>query len=264
MVEQHLPTTMVKSKMIAKDTMTTTLDMTEKIHVLLVDDEAIIRDNLGPLLERNGFTVSLAINGSDALQQIADTNPDVIVFDVMMPHMNGREALRKLREANNWTPVILLTQVGDADERAYALEEGADDYLNKPFNTHELIARIHSVIRRAKFNRQPLTTASRLRCGMVLLDRTARRVFLNREEITLTPRAVTLLEYMMTHPDELISRERLMDVVWGWDYAIGTRAVDTRIAELRRVLDDDATHPIYIETIPGQGYRFVGEVLRES
>lgn len=238
------------------------IDMTEKIHVLLADDEAIIRDNLGPLLERNGFEVTLAIDGGDALKSIQKASPDVIVLDVMMPHMNGREALRQLRDANNWTPVILLTQVGDADERALALEEGADDYLNKPFNTHELIARIHSVLRRASLNAQPLTTASRLISGVIVLDRTARRVLVNEHEVTLTPKAVTLLEYLMTHPDELISRNRLMDVVWGWDYAVGTRAIDTRIAELRRVLGDNANAPQYIETVPSQGYRFLGEVNR--
>ncbi len=240
------------------------INMTEKIHVLLVDDEAIIRDNLGSLLERNGFQVTRATDGGDALTKVRHASPHVIVLDVMMPRMNGREALRLLREGHNWTPVILLTQVGDADERALALEEGADDYLNKPFNTHELIARIHTVLRRAQHNQQPLTTASHLISGPIVLDRTARRVFLGDREVTLTPKAVTLLEYLMMHPDELVNRDRLLDVVWGWDYDVGTRAVDTRIAELRRVLGDNANAPIYIETVPGQGYRFLGEVRRDS
>jgi DNA-binding response OmpR family regulator len=238
-------------------------EMTEKIHVLLVDDEAIIRDNLGPLLERNGFQVTTAADGDDALKKLASARPDVVVLDIMMPNMNGREALRQMRQEQNWTPVILLTQVGDADERAWALEEGADDYLNKPFNTHELIARIHAVLRRAQSNQPPLTSASRLHCGELTLDRTSHRAFLSGKEITLTPKATTLLEYLMTHPDELISRDRLLDVVWGWDDAVGTRAVDTRIAELRRLLGDDSSQPLYIETVPGQGYRFLGEVQRD-
>jgi len=242
--------------------LTGTNEMNEKIHVLLVDDEAIIRDNLGSLLERNGFDVTRAIDGQDALSKISQDTPDVVVLDVMMPNMNGRDALRQLRESDNWLPVILLTQVGDADERAIALEEGADDYLNKPFNTHELIARIHTVLRRATCSQQPLSTASCLLSPPIKLDHTARRVFVNKQEVTLTPKAVTLLEYLMAHPDELVSRDRLLDVVWGWDYAVGTRAVDTRIAELRRELGDDATHPKYIETIAGQGYRFLGEVQR--
>ena len=238
--------------------------MTKPIKILLVDDEAIIRDNLGSLLERNGFEVTIAVDGEDALKKLTTPPHDVVIMDVMMPKMNGREALRQIRSGQNWLPVILLTQVGDADERALALEEGADDYLNKPFNIHELIARIHNVLRRAQTNQPPLTSASRLRSGDLIMDRVSRRVFLSNKEITLTPKATTLLEYLMTHPDELISRDRLLDVVWGWDYAVGTRAVDTRIAELRRLLGDNASQPTYVETVPGQGYRFLGSVQREG
>ena len=236
--------------------------MSKKIQILLVDDERIIRDNLGSMLERNGFEVITAADGRDALNKLAHMAPDVIVLDVMMPVMNGREVLRELREDGSWIPVILLTQIGDADERALALEEGADDYLNKPFNTHELIARVHAVLRRVQANTQTLTSAPRLTSGKLALDRSTRRVYLSASEVTLTPKAVALLEYLMIHPDELVSRERLLDVVWGWDYAVGTRAVDTRIAELRRVLADNASQPIYIETVPGHGYRFLGEVKR--
>ncbi len=238
--------------------------MTKPIRILLVDDEAIIRDNLGSLLERNGFEVSVAVDGEDALNKLQSASYDIVVMDVMMPKMNGREALRQMRSNQNWLPVILLTQVGGADERALALEEGADDYLNKPFNIHELIARIHNVLRRAQSNQPPLTSASRLRSGDLIMDRVSHRVFLASKEITLTPKATTLLEYLMTHPDELISRDRLLDVVWGWDYAVGTRAVDTRIAELRRLLGDNASEPMFVETVPGQGYRFLGKVQREG
>jgi DNA-binding response OmpR family regulator len=178
----------------------------------------------------------------------------------MMPRLDGREVLRRLRREGNWTPVILLTQVGEATERAMALEEGADDYLNKPFDPHELIARIRTVLRRARPGQPPLAAASRLRCGALTLDRASHRAWLNGNETLLTPKAAALLEYLMTHPDELISRERLLDAVWGWDYPTGTRTVDTRIAELRRALGDDPAEPTYIETVPGQGYRFVGRV----
>ncbi|RPI24101.1 MAG: DNA-binding response regulator, partial [Chloroflexota bacterium] len=157
-------------------------------------------------------------------------------------------------------PVILLTQVGEAAERAMALEEGADDYLNKPFDPHELVARIRAVLRRARPGQPPLAAAERLSSRTLILDRRARRTWLDSKELTLTPKAITLLEYLMTHPDELVSRERLLDVVWGWDYPVGIRAVDTRVAELRRALGDDPAEPLYIETVPGQGYRFVGVV----
>ena len=177
-----------------------------------------------------------------------------------MPKMDGRELLRSLRQEDNWTPVILLTQVGESTERAMALEEGADDYLNKPFDPHELVARIRALLRRARLGRRPLASAERLASGELILDRRTHRVYLGSEEVRLTPRAVALLAYLMTHPDELLTRDRLLDAVWGWDYPTGTRTVDTRIAELRRVLSDSPAEPTYIETVPGEGYRFVGDV----
>ena len=229
-------------------------------HILLVDDESAITDNLTPFLQRSGFDVSTASNGEDALEVLGIGNIDLIVSDVLMPKLDGRELLRSLRQADNWIPVILLTQVGEAFERAMALEEGADDYINKPFEPHELVARIKAVLRRAIPGKPPLAAAWQVTCGELRFDRRARRVFLQDQELNLTPKAVLLLEYLMTHPDELVTRERLLDVVWGWDYPVGSRAVDTRIAELRRNLEDDAAEPRYIETIPGQGYRFAANV----
>jgi DNA-binding response OmpR family regulator len=229
-------------------------------HILLVDDESAITENLAPFLARSGFRVSTAANGEEALEKIKSESPDLIVSDVLMPRMDGRELLRSLRRADNWIPVILLTQVGEAFERAMALEEGADDYINKPFEPHELAARIRAVLRRAKPGKPPLAAAWNLTCSNLRFDRRARRATLHGTELTLTPKALLLLEYLMTHPDELVTRERLLDVVWGWDYPVGSRAVDTRVAELRRALEDDATDPRYIETIPGQGYRFAAVV----
>jgi DNA-binding response OmpR family regulator len=234
--------------------------MQTKPSILLVDDETAITDNLAPFLTRSGFEVSVASNGEEALQKVASGHPDLLVLDVLMPRLDGREVLRRLRQDGNWIPILLLTQVGEAGERAMALEEGADDYLNKPFDPHELVARIRAVLRRARPGQPPLSAATRLACGSLSMDRVSHRVLLGETELTLTPKAIMLLEYMLTHPDELVSRERLLDVVWGWDYPVGTRAVDTRIAELRRALDDDPGSPRYIETIPGQGYRFVGKV----
>jgi DNA-binding response OmpR family regulator len=228
--------------------------------LLLVDDEQAITDNLAPFLERSGYTVLVARDGEQALALVEDNKPDVIILDVLMPKLDGREVLRQLRKQGDWTPILLLTQVGEAVERAMALEEGADDYLNKPFDPHELVARIRAVLRRAKPGQPPLAAAWQLTSGALKLDRRSRRAFLLDDELTLTPKAFALLEYLMTHPDELVTRDRLLDVVWGWDYPVGTRAVDTRIAELRRVLEDDTANPKFIETLPGQGYRFAGDV----
>jgi len=234
--------------------------MQPKPSILLVDDETAITDNLAPFLSRSGFSVTVACNGEEALQKASVSQPDLLVLDVLMPRLDGREVLRQLRQSGNWTPIILLTQVGEASERAMALEEGADDYLNKPFDPHELVARIRAVLRRARPGQPPLSAAVRLACGKLMLDRASHRVWLDEAELALTPKSVMLLEYMLTHPDELVSRERLLDVVWGWDYPVGTRAVDTRVAELRKALNDDPGRPRYIETIPGQGYRFAGKV----
>jgi DNA-binding response OmpR family regulator len=236
--------------------------MSTSIEVLIVDDDDLIRDNLGSILERSGFQVLTAANGQQALEILAKQRPDILVLDVLMPNMNGRDLLRQLRQKSDWLPVIMLTQVGDAAERAMALEEGADDYINKPFDIHELIARIKTVLRRIQVGQPPLTAVQKLGSGDLVLDRASRRVFIRDKEVTLTPKAVMLLEYLMTHPDELITRERLLDAVWGWDYPVGGRAVDTRIAELRKQLMDDPAAPCYIETVPGQGYRFIGEVIR--
>ncbi len=228
--------------------------------ILLVDDETAITDNLAPFLERAGYTVEVAGDGQEALKKVDLFAPDLIILDVLMPHMDGRSVLRHLRRNDDWTSVILLTQVGESVERAMALEEGADDYLNKPFDPQELVARIRAVLRRAHLGQPSLAKTERLVSGELMLDRIARKAKLAGQELSLTPRAITLLEYMMSHPGELMSRTRLLDAVWGWDYPTGTRTVDTRIAELRRLLGDDSTNPHYIETAPGQGYRFIGGV----
>lgn len=234
--------------------------MNSKPKLLLVDDETAITDRLAPFLSRAGFDVQVASDGEAAIEVVLATAPNLIVLDVLMPRLNGREVLRRLRDSGDWTPIILLTQVGESAERAMALTEGADDYINKPFDPNELVARIKTVLRRASPGHPPLSIAERLRCGELVVDRTKRRAYLNAVEIHLSSKAILLLDYMVTHPDELLTRERLLDAVWGWDYPIGTRTVDTRVAELRRVLGDDPGNPQYIETVTGQGYRFIADV----
>ncbi len=231
-----------------------------KAKILLVDDEAAITAELRPLLVRGGFEVAIARNGEEALRQIAAGKPDLIVLDVLLPGLDGREVCRRLRAAGDWTPVIMLTQVGSAAERIMSLEEGADDYLSKPFDPLELVARIKAVLRRGRAGGQPLAACRRLLCGPLALDRPSRRVFLDSREIPLTAKAVATLEYLMLHHGEVIRRERLLDEIWGWDYPAATRAIDVRIAELRRALEDDANEPRYIETVVNEGYCFVGRV----
>ena len=242
--------------------------MEPKRHILIVDDDAGIRESLAAFLERAGFDVSSAGDGQAGLALHARRPADLIVLDVMMPLMDGLEMLRLLRRQGDWTPVILLTKVGEASERAMALEEGADDYLNKPFEAQELTARIRAVLRRATPGTPPLSAswvliASGGSPGRVLrLDRQARKAALDGIDLSLTPKAFLLLEYLMIHPKELVSRERLLEVVWGWERSVVSRAVDARIAELRRVLEDNTGQPRFIETMASQGYRFIGKIER--
>ncbi|MEI2730446.1 MAG: response regulator transcription factor [Dermatophilaceae bacterium] len=230
--------------------------------VLLVDDEEAITAGLAPFLHRSGFAVTTAADGDVALEICQTLRPDVVVCDVMMPTVDGREVVRRLRAGADWTPVILLTKIGESHERSAALEEGADDYLNKPFDPQELVARIRAVLRRTTPGERPLASANRLVSGDLVLDRVARRVFLAGREVTLTPRAGLLLDYLMSRPGELHTRERLLSVLWGFDFPSGTRAVDHRIAEVRRVLGDDPSMPRFVETVPSLGYRFRGQVSR--
>lgn len=238
--------------------------MSEKPTVLLVDDEAAITSNLAAFLARSGIYTDTAGTGEQALAKLAVGSYDMVVLDVLMPRLDGRETLRRMRASGDWTPVILLTQISSAAERIMALEEGADDYLNKPFDPHELVARIRSVLRRTRPGSPPLNAAMQLTSQNLVLDRVTRRAYLSGREIALTHKAIALLDYLMTHPDELVTRESLLNTIWGWDNPVGTRVVDTRIAELRKVLGDDPLQPRFIETIPGQGYRFIGQVVLAS
>ncbi|NIZ92630.1 response regulator transcription factor [Kineococcus rubinsiae] len=228
--------------------------------ILLADDESAITDNLAPLLRRAGYDVVVTADGRQALDGIRAHDPDLVVLDVMMPGLDGRAVLRQVRAEHRSTPVILLTQVGESSERAMALEEGADDYLNKPFDPQELIARIRAVLRRGASAGGGLGQSPRLRSGSVVLDRVSQRVSRDGRDVVLTPRATALLAYFMTHPDEVMTRERLLEAVWGWTFQTSTRSVDTRVAELRRELEVDSSDPQLITTVLGTGYRFSGRV----
>lgn len=224
--------------------------------LLLADDEAPIRDALSPYLQRAGFHVEAVADGGAALDAVARSRPDVVVLDILMPIHDGREVLRRIRRLDASLPVILLTSVGESYERAAALDEGADDYLNKPFDPQELLARLRAVIRRTAAGHAPLGGSTRLEAGDLRIDRVARRVWLKDAEVSLTPRAFSLLDYLMTHPDESVTRERLLASVWGFDQPVASRAVDHRIAELRQAIGDDSAEPRFIETMTGFGYRF--------
>src|SRR5512146_88095 len=174
------------------------MDESSRPLILLVDDETAITANLAPFLERAGFRVSIADDGQEALEQVEDSasQVDLLVLDVLMPRLDGRELLRRLRRSGAQAavlPVILLTQVGEATERALALEEGADDYLNKPFDPYELLARIRAVLRRVRPGQPALASAWMLVAGDLALDRRSHRATLLARPLTLTPKALAVL-----------------------------------------------------------------------
>src|SRR5438105_4532531 len=149
-----------------------------KTTLMIVDDEVDLLAELKPLMERSGYEVISATNGEQALELIAKGQPDLIVLDMLMPRLDGRDVLRRLRESGNWTPVILLTKVNTTTERVLSLQEGADDYLNKPFDPLELVARVQAILRRTNSGKQPLSSFRRLSSGTLMLDRQARQVSL--------------------------------------------------------------------------------------
>lgn len=224
--------------------------------ILLVDDEDAIRAGLAAALLRARFRVLEARDGREALKLVEQHEPDIIVLDILMPIMDGREVCRRLRQAGNWTPVIMLTQISATGEKISSLEEGADDYLNKPFDSYELIARIRALLRRQAVAGRPAHLASVLVSGPLRLERETQRVWLDGREVPLSNKAFGVLAHLMGRPNVVVTREQLLDQVWGWDDPTGMRTVDVRIAEIRRKLGDRD----FIETMPGEGYRFTGAV----
>jgi DNA-binding response OmpR family regulator len=232
----------------------------DDVTILVVDDEDAIRSGLAAALRRARFQVVEASNGLKALDLVEKHRPDVIVLDILMPEMDGREVCRRLRQSEDWTPVIMLTQIDATGEKISSLEEGADDYLNKPFDSYELIARIKALLRRQVVAGRPVQLAASLVSGRLRLERETHRIWLDGSELTLTTKAFGVLAHLMSRPNMVVSREQLLDHVWGWDDPSGMRTVDVRIAEIRRKLGDTASEPEFIETIPGEGYRFIGDV----
>jgi DNA-binding response OmpR family regulator len=224
--------------------------------ILLVDDEDAIRAGLAAALDRARFHVLEARDGREALRLVETGQPDVIVLDILMPEMDGREVCRQLRQAGNWTPVIMLTQIKATGEKISSLEEGADDYLNKPFDSYELIARVRALLRRQAVAGRPAHLANVLTSGRLRLERETQRVWLDGQDIPLSNKAFGVLAHLMGRPNVVVSREQLLDQVWGWDDPAGMRTVDVRIAEIRRKLGDEHC----LETVPGEGYRFAGSV----
>ena len=220
--------------------------------ILVVDDEARLRDMLRVYLEQEGYRVAEAANGREALYVARYEKPDLIILDLMMPEMNGTEFMRAYsKEAE--TPVIMLTAKVEDQDKILGLELGADDYVTKPFNVRELMARVRAVLRRIQ---RPAQEAEVLRVADIVLDRASATVRVAGRLVDLTPSEFELLATFMATPGRVFSRLDLLDRVSGDAYEGYERTIDVHIRNLRTKIEPDPKHPQYIETVYGMGYRF--------
>ena len=220
--------------------------------ILVVDDEPEIVRGLTDNLRYEGYETLTAANGADALAVIAREAPDLVILDIMMPAMSGWDVARELRRCGIDVPIIMLTARSEEVDRVLGLELGADDYVTKPFSLRELLARVRAVLRRPG----PRAKSDELAFADVRIHRRARRVFRAGTELRMTRKEFDLLVYLVDHRGEILTRERILDEVWGYEHFPTTRTVDTHVLRLRRKLEADPDRPAWIETVHAQGYRF--------
>jgi two-component system, OmpR family, alkaline phosphatase synthesis response regulator PhoP len=223
--------------------------------ILVVDDEPSILGTLKAYLEQEGYSTYVAADGPAALKAARAVKPDLIVLDVMLPGMDGFEVLQQLRRESD-VYVLMLTAKSEETDKVVGLSVGADDYLTKPFSPRELVARVKAVLRRGRSgsNRTPVLAFRRLR-----LDPDARRAWKDNTPIDLTTLEFDLLYALARHPGWVLSREQLIEQVWGADYYGDERVVDVHLGHLRKKIEDDPTTPALIATVRGAGYRFEDE-----
>lgn len=221
--------------------------------VLLIEDEATVRDTLAMNLRAENYEVLTAADGVDGLQKARDDAPDLIILDLMLPELDGLSVCRMLRRDSN-VPIIMLTARGTEMDRIAGLETGADDYVVKPFSLGELLARVRASLRRARADNRTLTT--KLAAGNLSLDLLARRTYLDQGELKLTHREFDLLAELMRNQGAVLSRDLLLNRVWGYDYVGDSHTVDVHIRWLREKIEADPSAPKRITTVRGVGYRF--------
>jgi two-component system, OmpR family, response regulator ResD len=220
--------------------------------ILVVDDEPTITDVVSRYLARAGYSTRVASDGPDALRIAGESRPDLVVLDLMMPGMDGLEVMRRLREHER-VSVILLTAKGEHTDRIIGLRLGADDYVVKPFSPAELVARVDAVLRRVGNSPQP---EEPIAFEDIQLDPVARRVTVRGEEAQLTVREYDLLLHFVRHPGQVFSRDQLMDSVWQYSFYTDTSTVTVHVRRLRAKIEADASNPRWLQTVWGVGYRF--------
>ncbi|MBE4909600.1 response regulator transcription factor [Bacillus luteolus] len=225
------------------------------VRVLLIEDEVSIRRFVAINLERNQFEVVEASSGADARLALAGKQVDFVILDLMLPDIDGFELCEEIRKSYPSIPIIILSARGEDLDRVMGLELGADDYMVKPFNPLELVARIRSVLRRTKVNVVEVHD-HKIISGPFQLDSLSKQIVKSGQLLKLTLREFQIMEYFIEHKNISISRHDLLDAIWGKDYFGDSKTVDVHIRRLREKIEDDPSNPIYIETVWGHGYRF--------
>ncbi len=221
--------------------------------ILVVDDEDLLVKGIRFNLQNDGYEVITGSNGLEAVQQAREAQPDLIVLDVMMPEMDGLAACEKIREFSD-VPIILLTAKADDMDKLMGFDQGADDYLTKPFNILELKARIKALLRRA--GARDRQAAATLTIGSITLDLDARNAYRSGVLADLTAKEFDVVEFLMRNPNRVYSRENLLDTIWAYEYRSDIRTVDVHIRRLREKLEENPADPQYIMTKWGVGYYF--------
>lgn len=220
--------------------------------ILIAEDELAISKVLSAYLQREGFEVLTAYNGTNALEQFFSHSPHLVILDIMMPGMDGWSVLEKIREKSA-CPVIMLTALGDIDYKLKGLNTGADDYISKPFIGDEVIARVNAVLRRSA---NVYTDEHIKQYGSLTINFDAHTIFLNGKEVSLTPRDLSLILFLAERPNRTFTRDQLIEHVWGMDYDGSDRAVDLAVKRVRQALTDWPETEGEIRTLRGMGYQF--------
>ncbi|MDH3539899.1 MAG: response regulator transcription factor [Acidimicrobiia bacterium] len=220
------------------------------MNVLVVDDDAAVRNSLDRALRLNGYEVDLAVDGVDALNRVSVSPPDAIVLDVLMPNMDGLEVCRRMRSFGDQTPILMLTAQDGVSERVAGLDAGADDYLPKPFALEELLARLRALLRRASGD---LETGDKLQFEDIVMDLTTFEVHRGDRNIELTRTEFSLLELFMRNPRQVLTRDVINERVWGYDFPTTSNSLEVYVGYLRRKLEA-AGEPRLLQTMRGFGY----------
>ncbi len=225
--------------------------------ILLIEDDGALIVGIEGALKNEQYEVRVARSGHEGFRMAQSWKPDLILLDIMLPGMSGFEICKRLREMRIETPIIILTAKSEEDDRVLGLELGADDYVTKPFSLRELLARVKAQFRRDRRDtRQKIKTLSKVTFGNVTVDFKRLEVYKNNELQDLTRREFRLLEYFIQHPGEVLSRDRLLDEIWGYEVYPTTRTIDNHVLRLRKHIEADPENPQYIKTIHGVGYMF--------